>query len=271
MYLYNKQFAVLNKSLGIKKIISIRFSDTKTANFNKFNDTACTAMVRSFENNTPVYIDRKNGQLCPGGNYFLSITHPPIKEVYDVYVKDEKVFKNNSICGDFIKNLPSYPDAEKTRYILFTPLAKEKNKPDVIMMLANPAQASRILGLSIYKKFLQPLILPALSTCAAIYAPIESGRIHLNFIDYYDRYYQGRQNGISLWKDSDLIISMPFSIFEEIIKHIPLSAHGNFKSKIRPQKFDPISIGDARVKRTTKKTSRAKKWRAGEAGKNSLP
>lgn len=251
--IYKKQSELIKKCLKIEKIISVRFSDIKTTNFNKFKDTACTAIARSFKKNTLTYIDRKYGQLCQGGNYFLSITNPPTRETCDVYVRDEKVFKNNAVCNKFIKNLPRYPNIAKTRYILFTPLIKEKIKPDVIIMLVNSAQASRILGLSVYKKFLPPLVLPALSTCAAIYAPIESGNVHLNFIDYYDRYYQGRQKGISLWKDSDLIVSMPFGIFEEIIKHIPLSAHGNFNSKTRPQKFDPISIGGARVKRTTKK------------------
>lgn len=249
---YKKQFNLIKSNLKIEKIISIRFSDTKTENFNKFKDTACTAMARSFENNTLTYIDRKSGQLCPGGNYFLDITHSPKKEICDVYVKDEKVFKNNSVCSTFLKNLPKYPAAAKKRYILFTPLVKENKKPDTIMLLANPAQTGRILGLSVYKKMSYPPIIPASPTCASIYAPVESNKIHLNFIDYYDRYYQGRQKGRLLWKDSDLIISMPFGIFEEIIKSIPLSAHGSFKPKIKPQKFDPIRVGGARKTRNEK-------------------
>jgi len=249
---YKKQFNLIRKKLRIEKIISIGFSNTKSNQYIKFKDTACTALLRCFQNNTLTYIDRKTGQFCPGGDYFLDINNISPEEVNDVYVKNEKVFQNNIICNKFIKNLPNYPDVAKTKYILFTPLAKEKNKPDVIIMLANPSQAGRILGLSVYEKFSQPLILPALSTCASIYAPIESGKIHLNFIDYYDRYYQGKQKGLSLWKDSDLIISMPFGIFEEIIRHIPLSAHGSFIPKINPQKFDSIRISGVRVKRAIK-------------------
>lgn len=238
--IYKRQFETIKKYLKIDKIISIRFSNSKTASFNKFKDTACTALARSFENNTFAYIDRKNGQMCPVGNYFLNITHPLIKEVYDVYVKDEKVFKNNSVCSAFIKNLPKYPTLAKKRYFLFTPLVKENKKPDIIMLLANPAQTSRILGLSVYKKMSYPSVIPALPTCASIYASIESNKIHLNFIDYYDRYYQGKQKGRLFWKDSNLIISMPFGIFEEILKCIPLSAHGSYKAKIKPQKVDSI-------------------------------
>lgn len=231
----------MKKYLKIEEIISIRFSDTKTANFNNFKDTIGTAMVRSFKNNTLTFIDRKIGQLCPGGNYFLNITHPPVKEICDVYVKDEGVFKNNSICRIFLNKLPKYPKAAKKRYILFTPLIKENKEPNIIILLANPAQVSRILGLSAYKKISYPSsIIPAMPMCTSIYAPVESKRIHLNFIDYYDRYYQGKQGRRLLWKNSDLIISMPYFVFKEIIEHIPLSAHGNFKPKIKPQKFDPI-------------------------------
>lgn len=236
--IYKGQSEIIKKYLKIKKIISIRFSNTKTANFIKYKDTACTALARSLKNNILTYIDRGNGQLCPGGNYFLNITHPPTKEACDVYVRDEKVFKNNSACSTFIKNLPKYPTVAKKRYILFTPLVKEKKKPDVITLLANPAQAGRILGLSVYKKMSYPSVIPALSTCAGIYASIEPNKIHLNFIDYYDRYYQGKQGEQLLWKDSNLIISMPFNVFREIIRCIPLSAHGNCKPKIKPQKVD---------------------------------
>lgn len=236
--IYKKQFKIIKKHLGIDNIISIRFSNAKTANFKKYKDTACTALARSFKKNIPTYIDRKNGQLCPGGNYFLNITHPSKKEVCDVYVKDEKVFYNNTVCNAFIKDSPKYPALAKKRYILFTPLVNELNKPDVIMFLATPAQTGRILGLNAREKMSYPLIMPALSTCASIYAPIESNKIHLNFIDYYDRYYQGKQKGRLLWKESDLIISMTFSVFQEIIKSIPLSAHGSYKPKIQPQKID---------------------------------
>jgi uncharacterized protein (DUF169 family) len=237
---YKKQSIIIRKYLGIEKIISIRFSNEKTTNFKKFKDTACTALARSLKNNILTYLDRKNGQLCPGGDYFLNIAHPPKKEIYDVYVKKEKVFQNNAVANAFIKNLPPYPSIAEKRYILLTPLNKEKNKPDIIMFLANPAQAGRVLGLSAYKKISCPLVMSALSTCASIYAPIESNNIHLNFIDYYDRYHQGKQKGRLFWEDSDLIISMPFGIFKEVIKCIPLSAQGSYKPKLEPQKVDHL-------------------------------
>lgn len=236
--MYKKQFKIIQKNLGINKIISIRFSNTITTDFIKYQDTACTALARSLNKDVLTYIDRKKGQLCSGGNYFLGITHPPKQEIYEVYVKQEKVFKNNMFCNNFINKIPKYPNLAKKRYILLTPLIKETKEPKVIMLLVNPAQTSRILGLSAYQSPTPLLIIPALSTCASIYAPLADQKIHLNFIDYYDRYYQGKQKGRLFWKESNLIISLPFNIFKKIISNLPHSAHGNFKPKLKPQKVD---------------------------------
>ena len=155
--IYKKQYEALNQCLKIKNIISVRFSNTKNLKFKKFKDTCCTAMARSFKKEINTYIDRERGQLCPGGNYFLNIKHSSIKEVCNVYMKDEKVFENNLACNACLEEFPKYPKAAEKRYILFTPLFKESKKPNVILFLANPAQASRILGLSVYKKMSFPL------------------------------------------------------------------------------------------------------------------
>lgn len=237
MHLTQKaQFKKIKKCLGIKKIVSIRFSDSKGNKYKKYKDTACTALARSFKKEVSTYVDRKLGQLCPGGDYFLKITRPTKREVCKVYVSDEGVFKKYSICSAFLKTLPKYPLVAQKRYILFTPLAEETQKPDVISLLATPAQVGRILGLSAYKKISFPLVIPAGPTFASIYAPILTKKIHINFIDYFDRYYQGKL----FWNDSDLIVSLSFGIFKQILATIPLSAHGIRKPRITPQQVDPL-------------------------------
>lgn len=107
-------------------------------------------------------------------------------------------------------------------------------------MLASPSQVGRIIGLSVFEKFSEPVIVPALSTCASIYAPFGTNKIHLNFIDYYDRYYQGKQAGKLLWDDNQMIVSMSSKVFGGIIKNISKSAHGSFVAKIKPCKVDKI-------------------------------
>lgn len=232
---YISQFNLIKKTLGIKAVVSIRFSDIKPGSYKQYQDTACTVLARALKNKKQVLIDRKYGQLCSGGNYFLNITNYPGKEICNIYIKDEKIFNNNAVCSSFLKKISKYP-SQKKRYILFSPLEKEVNKPDIIILLVNPAQAGRILGLSVFNKMDYPGVVPAAPTCFSLYAPLISNRLHLNFIDYYDRYYQGKQNGKLIWDDEEMLISLNFSKFSNIIKSIPLSAHGSYKTNLKPQR-----------------------------------
>lgn len=243
---YISQFNLIKKILGINGVASIRFSDRKLDYYRQYKDTVCTALARVLKTKTQVFIDRKYGQLCPGGNYFLNITKYSEKEICDTYVKDEKIFNNNTACFSFLKKMSKCPE-QKKRYILFSPLEKEVKKPDIIILLLNPSQAGRILGLSVFKKMGCPNVIPASPTCFSIYAPLISNQMHLNFIDYYDRYYQGKQNGKSIWDDGEMLVSLTFSMFSNIIKSIHLSPHGLHKTNLKPQSVSEIfHIGSAR-------------------------
>ncbi len=230
----------MDNVFDIQKIISVRFSNTKTDAYKKYNDTACTILARCFKNKILTYIDRRVGQSCPGGNYFLGIIPAKKNALRGTYVMDEKVFKTNAGCDAFINKLPKFPRAAQKNFVLFSPLFKETKKPDIIILLVNAAQVGRLLGLGAYRQFSYPQILPAISTCASIYAPLDTNSIHLNFIDYFDRYYQGKQAGGLLWSDTDIIVSMPYRLFCKLIHDAPLSAHGSYKPNIKPQKIDPI-------------------------------
>ncbi len=231
---YISQFNLIRKTLGIDSIVSIRFSNGKANCYKQYKDTVCTALARALKSKKCVFIDRKFGQLCPGGNHFLNITKYSKKEICNIYVKDEKIFNDNMVCLSFLEKIPNCLEQEK-RYILFSPLEKEIKKPDIIILLLNPAQAGRILGLSVFKKMNCPSIIPAAPTCLSIYVPLVSNQIHLNFIDYYDRYYQGKQNSKLIWDDEEMLISLPFLTFTDIIKSIPVSAHGLYKTNLKPQ------------------------------------
>lgn len=236
---YISQFNLIKKTLRINSIVSIRFSNRKSDYYKPYKDTVCTALARTLKTKKHVFIDRKYGQLCPGGNYFLNITKYSKKEICNTYVKDEKIFNDNAVCLSFLKKISKCPE-QKKRYILFSPLEKEIKKPDIIILLLNPAQVGRILGLSVFNKMDYPSVIPAAPTCLSLYAPLISNQLHLNFIDYYDRYYQGKQNGKLIWDDEEMLISLPFSTFTDIIKSIPLSAQGAYKTNLKPQTVSKI-------------------------------
>lgn len=235
---YNLKYNLIKKSLGIDRIVSVRFSNQASKRHRQYRDTACTALARSLKNKKLVYLDRKSGQLCPGGDYFLQIRKFSRQEVSRVYLKDERVFGDKTACLSFLNNLPKYPQPVNKRYIFLTPLEKETSRPDLIIMLANPAQVSRVLGLSVYKKMIFPHLLPAGPTCISLYASLSANRPHLNLLDYYDRYYQGRQNNKLIWKNEEMLVTLPFKLFSDIIKYIPCSAQGSFK----PRTLKPFRV-----------------------------
>lgn len=237
---YQKQLSILRQALKIEQAASISFVDKKSENYKKFEDTACTALVRCIKFGAQTFIDRKNGQLCSGADYFLGIKDLPSEEISSIYIKEEKVFENEKSCNPFLKNLPKYPTRLNKKYILLTPFELEVKKPDIIILLANPAQVSRILGLSVFKDFKIPHIVPAGPTCLSLYAPLITNSVHLNFIDYFDRYYQCVNNGGSVFGDSEMVVSLPYSLFSDIIDCVEKSSHGLFQPNLRPQKITKL-------------------------------
>ncbi len=236
---YKSEFNSIRKVLKINNIISVRFVNAKPGYYKQYQDTACTALARSLKNKKYVFIDRKYGQLCSGGNYFLNITNSPKKEICDIYIKDEKVFNNNKVCLSFLNKVSNCPKIK--RYILFSPLEGETKKPDIVIMLVKPSQASRLLGLSVFKKMNYPSIIPAAPTCLSIYEPLLSNKIHLNFIDYYDRYFQGKMNKKYIWEENEMIISLTFAQFHKILENFDKSSQGAFKRiNVRIQKVDNL-------------------------------
>jgi uncharacterized protein (DUF169 family) len=238
--IYTEQLELLQTVLEIQDIVSIRFCNKKANKYVQYKDTACTALARSLKKKKCLFLDREKGQSCSGGNYFLGIKNCSKKEVCDVYVKDECVFKNNNVCTCFLDKLPTYPDQAKKKYILLTPLEKEEQRPDVIILLANPAQVGRLLGLSVFDTMQCPEIIPAGSTCLALFAPLVSQKIHLNFIDYYDRYYQGNQQGNFIWKETEMLVSLSYDQFVGIIHSIQRSPHGAKRINLKSQEISPF-------------------------------
>ena len=136
----------------------------------------------------------------------------------DVYVNNEHVFANCIICADFLRQLPKFPKKLIGKFIIISPLKKAEN-PQIIILLVNPAQAGRILGLLNYDSYNSVEIYPSQPTCLALFAPLITGKPHINFIDYYDRYYQGKIGEEYLWNDNELILSLKLDDFKKILKN----------------------------------------------------
>lgn len=229
------------KTLKIdKKILGIYFSKNLPKRFKNHQDTACTALARAFyKNEVLVFGAKKYPQLCSGASYFLKLAAISDQETKDVYINKEHVFKNNNICGKFLEDLPKFPKALENKFIVIKPFEKN-DKPAVVIMLVNPAQAGRILGLMNYSRYGKIEILPSQPTCLAFFAPLVTKKPHINFLDYYDRYYQGKINGKSIWPEDKMIISMSYSDFETVLTNLEKSPFGNYKPDLSPAKIEPF-------------------------------
>lgn len=228
----------LKKTLGIKtEILGIFYSSKLPKRGKNFKDTACTALARSFLKKETLFFDaKKYPQLCSGASYFLKLAQITDKETIDVYINKEKVFGNKNICEKFLKNLPKFPESLKNKFIIIKPMG-DKDKPSVVVLLVNPAQAGRILGLINRDKYEKAEILPSQPTCLAFFSPLVTKKPHINFLDYYDRYYQGKVGGRYIWPKDKMIVSINYSDFKGVLANLRKSPHGSFRPNLTPQKI----------------------------------
>ncbi|MDP1619855.1 MAG: DUF169 domain-containing protein [Candidatus Moranbacteria bacterium] len=235
----NTQIKQLKKILNIdEEILSVTFVDADfLGSGNIHRDTACTAIARAFKNKEAVVVSAKN-QLCPGADYFLKLKKIKTKEAIDAYVEGEKVFENKNVCQTFLRALPKYPIKLMKKDIVINSSINVKTQ--LAILLINPAQANRIIGLLNFDRYNKVDFLPNQPTCISLFAPLVSGAPHINFMDYYDRYYQGKINKKYLWPEDKMIISLRFSDFKKILKNLEKSPHGNYIPRLYPQKADAL-------------------------------
>lgn len=221
-------------------IVGVNFLAHAPKNNQAKKDTACTALARVFIKREDVYFNATTQpQLCSGANYFLKLGTVSDREAIGNYVADEQVFANEAVCKTYLKSLPKFPQDLQQKTIAIKSL-EAKDKPAVVIMLLNPAQVGRVLGLLNYSEYRKIEISPNQSTCISLFSPLATGQPHLNFIDYYDRYYQGRAGQKYLWPEGMMLLSVTGGQFEKIVANLDKSAQGSFVPKIKPQKIDKI-------------------------------
>lgn len=237
-----KKFNAFKKTLEINDIISVSFIKKLDSDIQFYKDTACTALARAIFSKKIVVFDAiKNPQLCPGAMYFMKSASIPDQQAIDVYVKKEKVFNNDTTCMKFLKKIPQFPSRLTNKFIQLKPFSL-KDLPDVIIFLITPAQTGRILGLLNHDDFKQIIIIPNQPTCIALFAPLVSNNVHINFIDYYDRYYQGKIENQYLWPENRLLVSMKYKDFMRILKNFNNSAQGSYQPDLKAKKIDRIDF-----------------------------
>ncbi len=205
------------------KPVSVRFLNRISKGEKLSQDLYCTAISRCAKKGKKVIIEVEKHR-CSGGNYFVGNSDVDAEEIGDVYIDKEKVFGNKRDLGKFLRLAGRNP--VKSKYVVFEPGISEK--ADVVVLLLNPDDAGRILGMNAYLGNFEVDIVPAISTCASLYRPlIKKKAIHVNFIDYFDRKYQCK----GFFEKSELIVSMTLGIYKKMSKIFVQTSHGGNSPK----------------------------------------
>lgn len=208
-------------TLATSRPVFIRFTNTLQKGERVSDDLFCTALARCAKRNKKIIIDCRR-HPCAGGNYFVSRKPISQRELENVYMRKESVFRSKVDLRIFLKRSGQNP--KPSRYIIFDPVFSQK--AEVILFFVSPAAASRLLGLSAYLGKFSVDIVPAVSTCASLFRPrLHRDALHLNFIDYFDRFYQCK----GFFRNTELLVSMHMRLYRKLQKAYARSSHGKKK------------------------------------------
>jgi len=211
--------------------VSVSFTDKRPEGIDLTEDEIGAAIARVSKIGTQVAINCRRRRHS-AGSYFACGRDIPENDIEETYVEKEKVFARRHHLHDFLECVGRNP--KRCKYVWLKPGVDEC--ADAIVLIVNASQAGRALGLAAYHGNFGVDLIPAAPTCAAVFRPlIDPKRIHVNFVDYFDRDLQARD----CFEDGELLLSMTPKLYCSLISAIDLSPHGS-----QPPTGIPIYPGD---------------------------
>ena len=169
---------------------------------------------------------------CPGGRWHLGLGEKRDK-LEKVLVAGEKLWASVAIARQSIGTTHKIapPPKNLANYIVFSPLDKAELRPDLIVILCNPGQASRLVFLADYHGDpVKPETLGSLCWSAITY-PLMTGNMNISVGDPTARRHHG-------YDDNELLVSIPYRMIPNIMEAMEYSTAG--KGKMAPW-FESIS------------------------------
>jgi uncharacterized protein (DUF169 family) len=203
--------------------VAVTFSDTPASNGKATKIMACGAFYQAARKGITFNITAETC-ACPGGATFLGLTVPSPERAATTkkfLIEGEKF---SSCSASFFRSralgqgqLP----IGVAKFVVIGPMEQSELKPDLVLFICTPAQASRLVVLSTYETGIPVQGQLSSSSCgAAITYPLSTGRPNISLLDPSTRHL------VKGYKDSDLIFSAPFFIVRSIVESIPLSTAG---------------------------------------------
>jgi uncharacterized protein (DUF169 family) len=206
--------------------VGVAFSDVPASNGKAAKIMPCGAFYQAARNGATFNISAETC-TCPGGTSSLGLAVPSPERAALVRKFLMEGEKFSSCCASFFRSRAlseSKPPIGVSQYVIIGPLEDFELKPDLVLFLCNPAQASRLITLATFETGIPLKAQLNGSTCAGSIAfPLSTGRVNVSFIDTSSRHL------VKGYKDTDLIFSAPFYYVRSIVESIPLSTAGTAK------------------------------------------
>ncbi len=203
--------------------VGATFSDVPAGNGTDKKIMACTAFYQAARKGATINLSAETC-TCPGGLASLGLAAPSPERAATVkkfLVEGEKFCTSYASFFRSRALSKSQPPLGVSKYVVIGPLTEFALKPDLVLFLCNPAQASRLVVLSTYENGIPLMAQLSGSTCSgAITYSLSTGRPNVTFLDPSSRHL------VKGYRDSDLIFSAPFFYVRSIMESIPLCTAG---------------------------------------------
>lgn len=155
---------------------------------------------------------------CLGASYFLGFEEfSPL--AYDFWVKNEQSMCDRTAAENMVRQLPAPPDG-RGRYVSLEPLAASRHEPQLVLIVCNPEQMSRLLGLHTFKTGEPAMLYSYGATCqSAVGIPMVTERVNVSFIDLPSR-------RIAQFEASEQILSVPYAQMQDLLDSVAGSING---------------------------------------------
>lgn len=193
--------------------IAIKYSDQAVEKGKNEPMRICQAMLKSREGET-ITIGVAN-HSCLGGNYWCGLSDELTERQINHVVETEHLYASRAAFFRTINNAPPQPH-KLGQSVLFSPLRRSEFKPDLVLLFVKPRNASELLSLAIRHNGIpfKDLFINGATCRTAIANPVVTGQLGISFVDM-----AGRTRYPSGYKDEELILSFPLSLFETVVKN----------------------------------------------------
>jgi uncharacterized protein (DUF169 family) len=187
--------------------IAVSYSMMSPAGTNGQRRSVCQALLHARSGN--VVSLSKDSCNCPGGAWHLGLEPRPSDDIYMLWeeflINGEKLFCSPASIRRTLA-LTTPPPLGRADHVIFSPLEKAEQMPDLVVFLCNPEQACRLVTLATYPEGRPPKLEMAGSTCHMVIAyPLVTGEMNVSLLDYASRKYQDYEPG-------ELFVTVPYDM-----------------------------------------------------------